>query len=190
MITQLGTSTIGTQFGPFQFSAWYDGLSEAYSIHLGEIRGGENVPCRIHSSCITSHYFYGTSCDCLKQMAIAQDFIARAGLGIIIVLNQEAKGNGAIATANYEKFNAGTRSSVQVFQKMGLPGDNRHYRAAAFILKSLEVTSVKLLSNSRSKRAALESSGIVVTDLVTVKDDRPDLQQFYEGKRDIEDHIV
>ena len=75
LIVRLGTSQINTPFGKFDFSAWYDGISEVYSIQKGDIEGKENVPLRMHSTCITSHYFNSIHCDCVDQMKLAQEFI-------------------------------------------------------------------------------------------------------------------
>jgi 3,4-dihydroxy 2-butanone 4-phosphate synthase/GTP cyclohydrolase II len=191
MISNLGHSIIDTRFGQFEFNAWYDGRGEVYSIHLSDLARQDNVPCRLHSSCITSHYFNGRSCDCVEQMEQAQAFIQKEGVGIIIVLMQEAKGNGVLATANYDKFSAGTTNSTEVFARMGLPRDNRDYRAAAFILKEMNVSSIRLLSNSPTKRDALEHGGIRITSMQdVVAQDRKDLSTFYQGKRDIEGHRV
>lgn len=188
MIALLGSSEINTEFGPFQFSAWYDGRFEAYSILVGKVDGAVDVPVRIHSSCVTSHYFSGLSCDCREQMSLTQQFIQDCQLGIVIVLDQEAKGNGILATANYDRFRAGTISSTQVFERMGYTGDARDYATAAFILKHLQVQSIVLLSNSLRKQESLEAHGVVVSGRKSVVSDREDLADFYQGKQSVEGH--
>jgi len=191
MIINLGETSMKAKQGDFRFRAWYDGHSEVYSLHLGELDGAENVPVRVHSSCITAHYFSSTECDCREQLELAQEKIAKRGVGIIIVLNQQAKDNGILATLHYKSVAGEDAYSATAYEMMGYPADARSYISAAFVLKELGVKSVDLLSNSRDKRKQLEDAGIKVVERTNVVvEDRPDLDAHYKGKRDVEGHDV
>lgn len=193
MIINLGETSLRTKQGDFRFRAWYDGHSEVYSVHIGDIRGAENVPVRVHSSCVTAHYFSATECDCREQLEMAQDEIAKAGKGVLVVLNQQAKDNGILATLHYKSVAGEDSYSAEAYKQMGYPSDARKYLSAAFVLKELGVKSIVLLSNSRDKREQLEAAGIIVADRASVIVDtteRPDLAKHYQGKRDVEGHDV
>lgn len=193
MIIKLGETPLTTKYGEFQFCGWYDGHKEAYSIHLGDVVGKENVPTRIHSSCITAHYFNSTECDCREQFEIAQAYIADKGFGVIIVLDQQAKANGILATLRYKQEVSKDAYSADAYVKMGLPADARTYISAASIIKNIGISSIELLSNSPDKKCKLERSGIIISGevgvLVDVRD-RPDLINHYIGKRDSEKHSI
>ena len=191
MIINLGETSLKAKQGDFRFRAWYDGHSEVYSIHLGDVEGAENVPVRVHSSCITAHYFSSTECDCREQLEMTQDDIAKRGIGIIVVLNQQAKDNGILATLHYKSVAGEDAYSATAYKMMGYPADARSYLSAAFVLKELGVKSIELLSNSNDKRQQLQAAGIQVVDQKkVVVDDRPDLEAHYKGKRDVEGHDV
>ncbi|SFC45656.1 GTP cyclohydrolase II [Tropicimonas isoalkanivorans] len=122
-------------------------------------------------------------------MEITQDEIAKRGIGIIIVLNQQAKDNGILATLHYKSVAGEVSYSATAYQMMGYPADSRSYLSAAFILKELGVKSVELLSNSHDKRKQLQDAGIAVVDRKSVVvENRPDLVAHYNGKRDVEGH--
>jgi GTP cyclohydrolase II len=189
MIINLGNTLTATHFGDFTFSAWYDGHNESYTIHIGNLNQAENVPVRVHSSCISSHYFSSKSCDCTYQMSIAQQYIQSSQIGLIILLQQEAKSNGILATLSMKKIDA--NNAFDAFKRMGWEGDSRNYQSAASIIKNLEIKSIVLLSNSPKKRQDLESHGIIVSTTKMIKAPSDSgLNSFYEGKRKSEGHLI
>jgi GTP cyclohydrolase II len=191
MIVSLGNTLIETRFGQFTLSAWYDGHTESYTIHTGNLSQAKDVPVRIHSSCISSHYFNGTSCDCTHQMSIAQKYIQSSQIGLIVVLQQEAKANGILATLSMNKASSDVNNSFDVFKQMGWEGDARDYRVAASVIKTLGIASIVLLSNSPKKRSGLESYGVIVSETKAIKaPSSAGLDSFYEGKRKSEGHLV
>ena len=65
--------------------------------HVAVIKGvgdGENVPIRIHSSCLTAETFHASNCDCHEQMEKSLAIADREGFGGVIWLHQEGRGNG------------------------------------------------------------------------------------------------
>lgn len=190
MIVHLGSTPISTRFGKFILSGWYDGIAESYSIHCGSIEQAENVPVRVHSSCIVSHYFQGISCDCVAQMSLAQKYIQDQGIGLVIVLQQEAKGNGILATLSLKKQSDLPNNSFIAFERNGFEGDARTYHTAAEIIDYFNIKSIELLSNSPKKREALKDYGINVSKMKVTQDiNNQSLQDFYLGKEKFEGHI-
>jgi GTP cyclohydrolase II len=190
VIVKLGEAPLKTRFGKFRLSAWYDGHSEVYSIHTSTLEGAECVPVRVHSSCVSAHYLNSVECDCREQLEIAQKHIADQGRGVIIILDQQAKANGILATLNFkmvaEKYDV---YSTAAYTLMGYPADARSYLSAAFVLKEMKVASVDLLTNNPDKRKKFESFGIkVIKTTRVVADNRPDLADHYRNKKEFEGH--
>ena len=52
--------------------------------------------------------------------------------------------------------------------QLGFPSDNRSYRAAADIIRMLQIRSVALLTNNPEKIQGLESEGISITRRIPV----------------------
>jgi GTP cyclohydrolase II len=100
MIVELASGNLKTKYGTFQEKLFYDGQRETVVMYLGDLKGAEDVLCRVHSSCIFGHYFNSIECDCQEQMNISQALIEKAGKGIIILMDQEGKGNGHFALLN------------------------------------------------------------------------------------------
>ena len=94
MIVKLAEGNLKTKYGIFQERLYYDGQKEAIAFFMGDLQGAEDVLCRVHSSCIFGHYFNSIECDCQEQMDVSQQLIQQAGRGIVILLDQEGKGNG------------------------------------------------------------------------------------------------
>lgn len=191
MIICLGQTSLKTRYGEFILSGWYDGISESYSLHQGKLDGAIDVPVRLHSSCIKSHYFNGISCDCVQQMAMAQELVQSNGIGLIVVQQQESKSNGILATLNQHKAGPDITNSYEAFERLGFQGDSRDYRASANIISSLGIATIVLLSNNPRKREGLERYGIVVASAKSVKvEGDTSLDDFYRGKQISEGHLL
>lgn len=163
----LSQGEIDTDFGLFDIFVFHDGYEESVVITKGKLSGMTNVICRIHSECITSHFFNSIECDCKEQMKVAQKKIQDSEIGIIIFLHQEGRGNGAaahIATQHIKKKLGYSQSDAYEF--VGFPKDNRSYNIAAKIIKFFNIKSIRLLSDNQVKIKSLKKSGIgVETDV-------------------------
>jgi GTP cyclohydrolase II len=192
-VVKLGESPLKTKYGVFHFSAWYDGHSEAYVLRKGVLSKKDGVPVRVHSSCVTAHYFNSTECDCREQIELAQQIICGARLGLIIVLNQQAKANGILATLNYKGATSNDAYSAGAYEVLGYPRDARRYLTAASIIKAMRIKSILLLTNSKDKQLQLEQGGVIVVARREILVDtalRPDLLAHYAGKKDEEGHEI
>ena len=102
MITRLAERELTTRFGVFNEILYYNGRAEAIALVVGDVSGGEDVLCRVHSACLGSHVFNSTECECAGEMAAAQQAISLAGRGVIIYLDQE--GRGGRASCAHQKY--------------------------------------------------------------------------------------
>jgi GTP cyclohydrolase II len=138
---------------------------EAVALVMGDIHAKPPL-VRIHSQCLTGDVFGSLRCDCRQQLEMALAMIAEAGSGILIYEQQEGRGIGLMAKLKaYELQDAGL-DTVEANERLGFKADHREFALPAEILKSLQVSQVRLLSNNPDKVAALERAGIEVTERV------------------------
>jgi GTP cyclohydrolase II len=169
MIVKLAQGNLKTKYGEFQEALYYDGQKESIALTMGDLEGAENVLCRVHSSCIFGHYFNSIECDCQQQMDISQQLIQRQGRGIIILLDQEGKGNGHFALLNSVKYKRAGVKQAEAYEAVGFKRDARDFRSAAKILKDLGVKSIKMLTDNPDKIDTLKQFGIDVVGIEAVK---------------------
>ena len=162
MIVKLAEGNLKTKYGIFQEALYYDGQKEAIAFYMGDLKDGEEVLCRVHSSCIFGHYFNSIECDCQKQMDISQQLIQRAGKGIIILLDQEGKGNGHFALLNSVRFKRQGVQQADAYEAVGFQKEARNFSSAAKILKDLGVKSILMLTDNSKKIETLRQFGIEV----------------------------
>jgi GTP cyclohydrolase II len=162
MINLLVETNLSTQFGLFRLLLYTDGLIEIPVLVMGNVSGAELVILRMHSTCINGHYFNSTECDCMAQMTAAQAQIQTAGSGIIILLNQEGKGNGYLGLLKSKPFKEQGMPQPQAYIAAGYPADARDYTIAADILRDLGVRSVSLITENVDKIEQLRGLGVVV----------------------------
>ncbi|HRI05075.1 MAG TPA: hypothetical protein PLL77_15165 [Pyrinomonadaceae bacterium] len=162
MIIRLAERELKTRFGVFTETLYYDGQAESIALVFGDVSGGENILCRIHSACIGGHVFNSVECECADEMAAAQAAIQQAGRGVIVYLDQEGKGNGHLALMKSIPFKKAGMSQADAYVAAGFSADARDYRPAAEILAELGVRSVMLLTGNTSKGRDLENAGITI----------------------------
>lgn len=170
MIIQLAEGQLRTKYGEFREVLFYDGQQESIALIMGEIEGAKNVLCRIHSSCIFGHYFNSIECDCQEQMNNAQAGIQHAGRGIIILLNQEGKGNGHFALLKSVEYKRKGVKQADAYEAVGFSKDARDFRAAGKILKALGVESVQLITDNPQKVKTMVENGVPVAGKMTASD--------------------
>ena len=166
MIKRLASRELETKFGIFTEILYYDGQKESIASVMGDVADHDNVLCRIHSHCIGAHVFNSIECTCREEMAAAQATVQAEGRGVIIWLDQEAKGNGHLALIESIPFKK-EHGQARAYEMAGYKADARDYRVAAQILNELGVRSIVLLGNSESKADELRK------ELITVSSVRP-----------------
>ena len=162
MIKRLADRKLKTKFGTFTEVLYYDGQKESIALVMGDVEGGEDILCRVHSHCIGAHVFNSIECTCREEMEAAQVLIEREGRGVIVWLDQEGKGNGHLALIEsipYKKV----FGQAEAYVKAGYQTDARSYRPAAQILADLKVRSIVLLANNSYKADELRNESVVVS---------------------------
>ncbi len=160
-----------TAFGDFRlipFRQSSNGL-EHVALFCGDIRSGEDVLVRVHSSCVTGDIFGSQRCECGEQLHRAMELIQKEGRGVIIYLNQEGRGIGLMEKIKAYKLQENGLDTVDANLHLGHNADERDYGVGAQMLRELGVTRMKLMTNNPIKRVGLEAFGLEVAEIVPIE---------------------
>jgi 3,4-dihydroxy 2-butanone 4-phosphate synthase/GTP cyclohydrolase II len=159
-----------TTFGHFQLAAYKD--KETNAEHLALIKGNwsdnEPVLVRVHSSCFTGDILSSLRCDCGEQLHQAMKMVEEAGKGVVLYMNQEGRGIGLLNKLKAYKLQEQGMDTVEANLHLGLPMDARDYGVGAQILRSLNISKIKLISNNPKKRAAILGYGLEIVETIPI----------------------
>jgi len=139
---------------------------EHLAIVIGDVAGGENVPCRVHSECWTGESLGSLKCDCRAQLDSALESMVRAGRGVVVYLRQEGRGIGLGNKIRAYALQNDGKDTVEANTELGFLPDLRSYEIAAQILKDHQVRSVALYTNNPDKLRELQAAGVEVSERV------------------------
>lgn len=160
MMKFLASGPLQTVFGEWEHRLYWLGEKQAIAMVYGEVQGREAILCRVHSSCITSHVFMSTECDCREQLAISMGAMQDAGSGVVIWLDQEGRGHGMYAHISSQALKRQGLSQSEAYTHLGYKADARDYSVAPEILADLGVISARLMTNNPDKVQALIDAGV------------------------------
>ena len=160
-----------TKYGDFELIAFTQ--VNTGDVHLAMKKGNwqkdEPILVRVHSSCVTGDILGSLRCDCGEQLHHALQIIEAEGKGVVLYMNQEGRGIGLLNKLKAYKLQEQGRDTVEANIELGFAGDQRDYGVGAQILRELNVTKMKLMSNNPRKRAGLSGYGIEVVDTVPIE---------------------
>ena len=181
LVEMLAQTPLHTKFGDWTYMVF--GEYASGKLHTAmvygrangkKMRDGSEVLVRVHSSCATSELFHATNCECREELDEAMRRIRRNRGGIIIYLDQEGAGNGLVAKTMAYAMAFGWRngravqrkrggkplSVYKAYKMLGYGDEARDFSAAAAMLKSIGVRSVRLMTNNMAKVDGLEKEGV------------------------------
>ncbi|WP_111613550.1 bifunctional 3,4-dihydroxy-2-butanone-4-phosphate synthase/GTP cyclohydrolase II [Algoriphagus yeomjeoni] len=182
-----------TDFGDFELIAFRQ--TNTQELHLALIKGkwekNEPVLVRVHSSCMTGDIFGSCRCDCGPQLHAAMQMVQKEGKGVILYMNQEGRGIGLINKLKAYKLQEEGMDTVQANLALGLPSDSRDYGVGAQILRDLEVSNLRLISNNPQKRVGLLGYGLQIVEQVPIEIS-PNVhnEKYLQTKRDKMGHNI
>ena len=182
VVERVVEARIPTAHGEFAAIGYRSLVDDRQHIALvkGDIGDGAGVLTRVHSECLTGDVFGSLRCDCGEQLDYALATIAEEGRGVVLYIRgHEGRGIGLLhKLAAYNLQDEGL-DTVDANVNLGLPVDSRDYGVGSQILYDLGVRSMRLLTNTPVKRAAIEGYGLSIEERIPIALPANDENQGY-----------
>ncbi|HEY9341935.1 MAG TPA: bifunctional 3,4-dihydroxy-2-butanone-4-phosphate synthase/GTP cyclohydrolase II [Hanamia sp.] len=160
-----------TKYGEFELIAFTQlNTGEVHmALKKGDWEKGETVLLRVHSSCMTGDILGSLRCDCGDQLHTALKMVEAEGKGLVLYMNQEGRGIGLLNKLKAYKLQEQGMDTVEANIKLGFSMDERDYGVGAQILRELNISKIRLISNNPKKRAGLLGYGLEIVETVPVE---------------------
>lgn len=159
--------------------------AEHMAVIKGEWKPGDAVLVRVHSSCATGDILGSKRCDCGEQLHKSLEMIEQEGQGVVIYMQQEGRGIGLMNKMAAYKLQEQGYDTVDANVHLGFKPDERDYGCGAQMLRHLDVSKMRLLTNNPTKRVGLEAYGLEIVENVPIEiTPNPYDRKYLETKRD------
>ena len=126
----------------------------------------QDIPLvRMHSECLTGDVFHSSRCDCGEQLDETIRRMGESG-GIILYLRQEGRGIGLYNKIDAYRLQSEGMNTYEANNHLGFGDDLRDFTEAAEMLRALDVTKIRLVTNNPKKIKELKSYGIEIEEVV------------------------
>jgi GTP cyclohydrolase II len=176
-----GVADLPSRFGQFRIVAFWnnrDGKEHIAMVH-GDVMGHEEVATRVHSECLTGDVMGSLRCDCRDQLETALIALGKMERGLLLYLRQEGRGIGLINKVRAYALQDRGLDTVDANLALGFRDDERDYSIAAHMIRSLNVGSIRLMTNNPKKVAQLEEHGIRIAGRIPHVIPPNDHNRFY-----------
>jgi 3,4-dihydroxy 2-butanone 4-phosphate synthase/GTP cyclohydrolase II len=160
-VRRVGERILATTHGDFRIIGFQSilGNETHYALVKGDIGNGEDVLVRVHTQCLIGDVFGSVTCHCHQQMDRALEIIASEGRGVLLYLSQMTKSGETNLPADSETHG---RKGVDANETIAFRGEQREYGIGAQILASMNIHSMRILSNHPRKLVALKAYGLQI----------------------------
>ncbi len=164
----VSVAELPTRFGQFRIAAFWNNrdAKEHVAILRGDVEDAEDVPTRLHSECLTGDAFGSLRCDCRDQLESALARLGAMETGLVLYLRQEGRGIGLMNKIRAYALQDQGLDTVDANLALGFRDDERDYAIAAHMLHTLQVRSIRLMTNNPNKIKQLEEFGVRVSGRV------------------------
>jgi 3,4-dihydroxy 2-butanone 4-phosphate synthase/GTP cyclohydrolase II len=182
-----------TKYGEFELIAFTQ--LNTGDVHMalkkGDWEKDEPVLVRVHSSCMTGDILGSLRCDCGDQLHNAMKMVQNEGKGLVLYMNQEGRGIGLLNKLKAYKLQEEGMDTVEANIKLGFSMDERDYGVGAQILRYLNISKLRLISNNPKKRAGLLGYGLEIVDTVPIEIiPNKHNEKYLKTKRDKMGHTI
>ncbi len=146
-----------------------NGIHEHMALEIGNPDRAHSVLCRLHSACFTGDVLGSLKCDCGPQLQTALQQMGDAGAGVLLYLNQEGRGIGLANKMRVYDLQSQGFDTVEANHKLGFEDDERDFRVASVMLRTLGFDRVRLLTNNPKKVNILQEHGTIVTERLPLR---------------------
>jgi 3,4-dihydroxy 2-butanone 4-phosphate synthase / GTP cyclohydrolase II len=165
-VKQVAESIFPTEFGDFRIVVFENLLDKYHHIVLAKGAIGSDVPIlvRVHSQSIMTDVFESLRSGSRNKLRSALKKIQEAGVGILVYLRQEEKGETLAEEIRSQAIAETGADPVGEASNIGI--DLRIYGIGAQILRALGARKIRLLTNHPKHIVGLQGYGITVVDQV------------------------
>ncbi len=96
------------------------------------------------------------------------EMVEKEGKGVVLYMNQEGRGIGLVNKLKAYHLQELGRDTVEANLELGFRADERDYGIGAQILRDLNATKIRLITNNPTKRAGLLGHGIEIITTVPI----------------------
>ncbi len=159
-----GIAELPSRFGDFRIVAFWNNRDRKEHVAMvhGRIVGEADVPTRLHSECLTGDVMGSLRCDCRDQLEAALVAIGALDRGLVLYMRQEGRGIGLINKIRAYALQDSGLDTVEANLALGFRDDERDYAVAAHMIQSLDVRSIRLMTNNPGKISQLTRYGVRV----------------------------
>lgn len=176
-----------TKYGNFKLVAFKERHSsnEHLALLKGEWKKDEPILVRVHSSCFTGDILGSLRCDCGEQLHKAMKMVEAEGRGAILYMNQEGRGIGLLNKLKAYQLQEEGMDTVEANLHLGFQMDQRDYGLGAQMLRHLDITKLKLMTNNPKKRVGLIGYGLEIVENIPIEvESNVHNEKYLNTKRD------
>lgn len=193
LVSRVAAANLPTRHGIARIVGYTSTIDsgEHAALVVGDWSLGDEVLVRVHSECLTGDAFGSLKCDCGEQLDMAIQMLFENGSGAIIYLRQEGRGIGLHNKIKAYALQDKGMDTIEANVALGFQPDERKYDLAVQIMRDLQISRARLVTNNPHKMAGISGLGIEVTDRVSLAVAPNELNEGYmRTKRETMGHLI